>query len=321
MSNLVTVFGGSGFVGKYVVRALCKAGFRVRVAMRRPHLGHELRVMGAVGQVQLVQANVKNPESVARALIGTDAIINLVAILSEKGKQTFSKVIEEGAKNIAEAAKTAGIKKLIHVSAIHDPETGSKYAQTKTAAENAIKELIPSATILRPSVIFGTEDEFFNKFAAMSRVTPAMPLIGGGKTLFQPVYVGDVARAIMAVLNNDACAGKTYELGGPKTYSFAEIIKYIQATINRPRMYLSVPRGGMEFAGNIWDAIFRLIPFADPPFTGDQMKLLKSDNVVSDKSLGFKDLGIGELSSVEAICPTYLYRFRPQGQFQPKIVG
>ncbi len=321
MSELVTVFGGSGFVGKYVVRALCKAGYRVRVAMRRPHLGHELRVMGAVGQVQLVQANVKNPESIARAVDGADAIINLVAILVEKGKQKFSSVIEEGAKNIAEAAKVAGVKKLVHVSAIHSDETGSKYAQTKTAAENAIKELVPSATILRPSVIFGTEDEFFNKFAAMSRITPIMPLIGGGKTLFQPVYVGDVAKAVMAALTSEKAAGKTYELGGPKTYTFEEIIRYIQATINRPRAYMGVPRGLMEFFGNIWDGIFRLIPFADPPFTGDQMKLLKSDNVVSEKSLGFKDLGIGELSSVEAICPTYLYRFRPHGQFEPKVVG
>lgn len=321
MTQLVTVFGGSGFVGKYVVRALCKAGYRVRVAMRRPHLGNELRVMGAVGQVQLVQANVKNPESVARALEGVDAVINLVGLLSEKGSQTFHNVVEEGAKNVAEAAKAAKIKKFIFMSAIHNDESGSKYAQTKSAAENAVKSAIPSATIIRPSVIFGVEDDFFNKFAAMSRLTPIMPLIGGGKTLFQPVYVNDVASAFVAALQNPKAEGKTYELGGPETYSFEQIIKYIQKEICRPRLYVNIPLGLMQFGGSILDALFRINPFAEPPFTGDQMKLLKYDNVVGAKSLGFKDLGINETTSVEAIAPSYLYRFRPHGQFEPRVVG
>jgi uncharacterized protein YbjT (DUF2867 family) len=320
MSELVTVFGGSGFVGKYVVRALCKAGYRVRVAMRRPHLGNDLRVMGAVGQVQLVQANVKNSESVARAVAGSDAIINLVAILFEKGSQKFEAVVEEGAKNIANAARDAGISKFVQISAIHDVATGAKYAIAKDAAEKAIKEIIPTATILRPSVIFGTEDQFFNKFAAMSRITPIMPLIGGGKTKFQPVYVNDVAGAVIAALNSANAQGKTFELGGPKTYTFEEILRYIQTTINRPRIFASVPLGLMAFKGSIIDFASRFIPFMKPAFTGDQMKLLKADNIVADGALGFKDLGIDETTTVEAIAPSYLYRFRPHGQFEPRVV-
>lgn len=321
MTQLVTVFGGSGFVGKYVVRALCKAGLRVRIAMRRPHLGHELRVMGAVGQVQLVQANVKNAESVARALEGADAVINLVGILYEKGKQKFDNVVEEGAKNIANAAKNQKIKKLVYVSAIHNIECGSKYAIAKDSAEKACLEAVPSATILRPSVIFGTEDQFFNKFAAISRLTPIMPLIGGGKTLFQPVYVGDIAKAVMAALTNEKAQGKVYELGGPKTYSFGELIKYIQKEIDRPRLYASIPLGLMQIMGSVTDFVFKFNPFAGPPLTGDQMKLLKFDNIVGEKSLNFKDLGIDDLVSVEAMVPSYLYRFKPRGQFEPRIIG
>lgn len=321
MTQLVTVFGGSGFVGKYVVRALCKAGKRVRIAMRRPHLGHELRVMGAVGQVQLVQANVKNLESVERAVEGADAVINLVGILYEKGKQKFDNVVEEGAKNIAQAAKSKNVKNLIYVSAIHNIESGSKYALAKDAAEKACLEAIPSSVILRPSVIFGTEDQFFNKFAAISRLTPIMPLIGGGKTLFQPVYVGDVAKAVVSALESEKAKGKIFELGGPKTYSFGELIKYIQKEIDRPRLYASVPLGLMQFMGSVTDFAFKFNPFAGPPLTGDQMKLLKFDNIVGEKSPSFKDLGINELVSVEAMVPSYLYRFKPRGQFEPRIVG
>lgn len=320
MTELVTVFGGSGFVGKYVVRALCKAGKRVRVAMRRPHLGHELRVMGAVGQVQLMQANVKNPESVARAVEGADAIVNLVGILFEKGKQKFENTMSDGAKNIADAAMAQGIKNFVHVSAIYNDQSGSKYAIAKNEAEKAVLAANSDAKILRPSVIFGTEDQFFNKFAAISRLTPIMPLIGGGKTLFQPVYVGDVANAVLKALDSDKAKGKIFELGGPKTYSFGDIIKYIQKTIDRPRLYVSVPLGLMQFFGSITDFVFKFNPFAGPPLTGDQMKLLKFDNIVGEKSLGFKDLGIDNLTSVEAFVPSYLYRFKPRGQFEPRVV-
>lgn len=317
MSELVTVFGGSGFVGKYVVRALCKAGKRVRVAMRRPHLGNDLRVMGVVGQVQLVQANIRNAESVERAIDGADAVINLVAILNEKRKQTFDGTVHHGARLVSEAAKAKGIKKFIQISAIGaDKNSKSDYAVAKAMAEDVVLKNIPTSTILRPSVIFGPEDNFYNKFAAISRLTPIMPLIGGGQTKFQPVYAGDVAEAVLAALDSTDAQGKTFELGGAETYTFEQIIKYIQATIARPRAYMKVPFGLMKFGGGVLNLLTKFIPFLDAPFTGDQIELMKTDNVVSGKALGFKDLGITELVSVEALAPTYLYRFRPHGQFE-----
>ena len=205
MSNdVIVVFGGSGFVGRYVVRALAKAGKRVRVAMRRPHLGQDLRVMGDVGQIQLVQANVRNADSVARALEGATGVINLVGILYESGKQTFAATQLEGAQIVAAQAAKAGITRFVHMSALGaDPASASKYGRTKGEAEKAVLDLVPQATILRPSIIFGAEDNFFNQFAAMARVTPALPLIGGGQTRFQPVYVGDVADAVMAAITRD----------------------------------------------------------------------------------------------------------------------
>ena len=317
MSELVTVFGGSGFVGKYVVRALCKAGKRVRVAMRRPHLGHELRVMGDVGQVSLVQANVRNVESVARAVEGADAVVNLVGLLYEKGKQKFETTMSEGAKNIAEAAKAQGIKRFVQISAIGADTNGkSKYAQAKGQAEEAVSSIIKTATILRPSVIFGVEDGFFNKFAAIERFSPIMPLIGGGQTKFQPVYVGDVARAALAAIDNENAQGKVFELGGPNQFTFEQILRYISKETARPRAFLKIPFGLMQFLGNINDFIFRLNPFSGPPFTGDQIELMRIDNVVSEKAKGFKDLGITDLINIEAIVPSYLYRFRPHGQFE-----
>ncbi|MEN9873562.1 MAG: hypothetical protein RL186_459, partial [Pseudomonadota bacterium] len=215
--ELIVVFGGSGFVGRYVVRALAKAGKRVRVAMRRPHLAADLRVMGNVGQIQLVQANVRNAESVARALQGADGVVNLVGILFEKGKQTFDATQMQGAQTIATCAAAAGITRYVHMSAIGaDPASASQYGRTKGAAEAEVTKLVPTATILRPSIIFGPEDDFFNRFAAMARISPALPLIGGGHTRFQPVYVGDVARAVVKGLDT---GGGLYELGGPQTYS------------------------------------------------------------------------------------------------------
>lgn len=320
MAKLVVVFGGSGFVGKYVVRALCKAGIRVRVAMRRPHLGHELRVMGDVGQVQLFQANVRNAPSVARALEGADAIVNLVGILSEKGKQKFDDVIFEGAKNIAEAAKAAGIATFVQLSAIGaDSNSKSKYAIAKAKAEEAVKHALPTATILRPSVIFGVEDGFFNRFAEIARYAPFMPLIGGGTTKFQPVFVADVAKAIETVITNSNFAGKTFELGGPSIYSFEQILRYITSETSRPRAFVKLPFGLIQFLGNITDAVFKIYPFAEPPVTGDQIELMRQDNVISEKALGFVDLGIQNLATVEAIVPSYLYRYRPHGQFEPRI--
>jgi uncharacterized protein YbjT (DUF2867 family) len=315
-SDVIVVFGGSGFVGRYVVRALAKAGKRVRVAMRRPHLAVDLRVMGDVGQIQLVQANVRNADSVARALEGADGVVNLVGILFEKGKQTFDSTQGQGANIVATAAAAAGITRYVHMSAIGaDAASKSNYGRTKGEAEAAVLAAIPSATILRPSIVFGPEDDFFNRFAAMARITPALPLIGGGGTKFQPVYVGDVAQAVLKGLDT---GGGTFELGGPRTYSFKELLAYIIAQIERPRFLAPLPFFMAQIMGNVMDAVFRLNPFAGPPLTGDQVKMLKSDNVVAADAKGFADLGVQNLESVESIVPSYLVRFKPYGQFQAR---
>jgi uncharacterized protein YbjT (DUF2867 family) len=317
--DVIVVFGGSGFVGRYVVRALAKAGKRVRVATRRPHLAVDLRVMGDVGQIQLVQANVRNADSVARALVGANGVVNLVGILFEKGKQTFDSTQSQGARIIAEEAAKAGITRYVHMSAIGaDPASPSNYGRTKGEAENAVRQALPSATLLRPSIIFGPEDNFFNQFAAMARVTPALPLIGGGETKFQPVYVGDVAHAVLKGLDS---GGGTYELGGPQVYSFKQILAYIVAQIERPRFLAPLPFPIAGLMGSVFNAVFKLIPFAAPPLTDDQVKMLKTDNVVSPTAKGFGDLGVTQLETVEAIVPSYLVRFKPYGQFQVRTKG
>lgn len=317
--KLVVVFGGSGFVGRHVVRALCKAGARVRVAMRRPHLGADLRVCGDVGQVQLVQANVRDTPSVARALEGADAAVNLVGLLFEKGRQTFDDVQAQGAANVAEAAKAAGVTAFVHMSAIGaDAASTSAYGLTKAKAEAAVRAVLPDAVILRPSIIFGPEDDFFNRFGDMAKMSPALPLIGGGKTRFQPVYVGDVAAAVVAGLSRPDAAGRTFELGGPRTYSFRELLEFILRETARPRLLVNLPFPIAQALGSAADAVFRFNPFAGPPLTGDQVVMLKSDNVVADGALTLADLGVAPLETVEAITPTYLYRFRPYGQFQTK---
>jgi uncharacterized protein YbjT (DUF2867 family) len=314
--DVIVVFGGSGFVGRYVVRALAKAGKRVRVAMRRPHLAVDLRVMGDVGQIQLVQANVRNADSVARALEGATGVVNLVGILFEKGKQTFDSTQLDGARTIAEQAAKLGIARYVHMSAIGaDTGSASNYGRTKGAAEEAVKALVPSATVLRPSIVFGPEDDFFNRFAAMARISPALPLIGGGETKFQPVYVGNVAQAVLKALDT---GGGTYELGGPRTYSFKELLAYILVQIERPRFLAPLPFFAAETLGSIMSAVFKLNPFAGPPLTDDQVKMLKSDNVVSAGAKTFSDLGIDQLETVESIVPTYLVRFKPYGQFQAR---
>lgn len=317
--KLVVVFGGSGFIGRYVVRALCKAGARVRVAMRRPHLGADLRVCGDVGQVQLVQANVRDAASVGRALEGADGCVNLVGLLFEKGRQTFADVQATGAATVAAAASAAGVAAFVQMSAIGaDPASRSAYGRTKAQAEAAVRGAFPAATILRPSIVFGPEDDFFNRFADMAKMAPALPLIGGGKTRFQPVHVGDVAAAVVAALGRPDAAGKTYELGGPRTYSFRELLEYIMRETARPRLLVNLPFPIAQTMGKVADAVFRFNPFAGPPLTGDQVEMLKTDNVVGADALTLADLGVGPLETVEAITPTYLYRFRPYGQFQTK---
>lgn len=315
--KIVTVFGGSGFLGRHLVRTLCKQGWRVRVATRRPHLAGDVKLAGDVGQVQLVQANVRNRPSIKRALENADAVINLVAIMYERGAQTFAGTQSLGASNIASLAAQTGIKRFVYVSAIGaNLKSHSLYARTKAEAEAATLAAIPTATILRPSIMFGPEDGFFTRFARMARLTPVLPLIGGSSK-FQPVYAGDVADAIAAALARPDAQGKTYELGGPRTYTMKELLQYITHEIDRPRMLLPIPILFAAPMGYTVGALSKLNPFFGPPITGDQVQLLQSDNIVSPGAKTLADLGVTNLESVESIVPTYLWRHRPHGQFQP----
>lgn len=316
--QLVTVFGGAGFVGRHVVRALARGGVRVRVPMRRPHLGHELRVLGDVGQIQLVQANVRFSDSVNAALMGADAVVNLVGALSEQGAQSFRALHVDAARTIAEAAAARGITRMAQVSAIGAAAKGAHYARTKYEGEQAVRAALPSAVILRPSIVFGPEDAFFNRFAQMATVSPLMPLIGGGKTRFQPIFAGDLADAICAALDMPTAQGRVFELGGPRTYSFKELLQYVMSETHRQRPFLALPFFAAQPLGLLLQWGFKLIPFADAPLTGDQVTMLRRDNVAGvDPQAGLiGDLGISALESVEAIVPSYLWRFRPYGQFQ-----
>lgn len=323
--ELVVVFGGSGFIGKQVVRALAKRGARVRAVMRRPHLGHELRVMGDVGQIQVMQGNVRFPESVERALEGADAVVNLVAVLHESGKQNFEALHVEGARTIAEACAKRGVKRLVHMSALGAAPAGANYARTKYRGERAVLEHVPGATMLRPSIVFGPEDAFFNRFGAMAQVADAiplgaLPLIGGGKTRFQPIFVGDVAEAVCAALEKHEARGRVYELGGPRIYTFKELMQFLLAQINRRVPLLPIPFFLAQAMGAVLGTLFKLVPAAAPPLTSDQVAMLKRDNVVgADPSADtIEDLGVGPLETIEAITPTYLWRFRPYGQFQTR---
>lgn len=319
MSDVITVFGGSGFIGRHTVAALQAAGKRVRIAVRRPHLAHEASI-GRVGEVQVVQANLRDPESVRRAVEGATGVVNLVGILAEGGKQTFAAIQAQGAAEAAKAAAAAGVDRFVQVSAIGaDANSKSAYARSKAEAEAAVRAAIPAAVILRPSVVFGPEDGFLNRFAAMARSAPALPLIGGGRTRFQPVYVGDVAAAIVAGLDNPEARGRTFELGGPNVYTFREILDFIQRETQRKRPYARLPFGVAGLMGAAAGTLLRLVPIAEPPITADQVEMLKSDNLVGlsgDPTIGtLKDLGVTELETMEVIAPTYLWRFRPYGQF------
>lgn len=329
-NKLVTIFGGSGFLGRYTARQLVRSGYRVRVAVRRPHLAGDVRLAGGPGWVDIVQANVRDKASVARAIEGCGAVVNLVGILHEKGRQSFEAVQSEGAINIAQGCADAGIERLVHISAI-GADSGAKadYAKTKGDAEIAIREILPQAVILRPSIVFGPEDDFFNRFAAMSAhpissVLPFLPAIGGGSTKVQPVYAGDVADAITKAVGLDDASGKTYQLGGPRVYTFSEIYNFIGETIDRKRFALPLPFFVAKPLGLAIGTVFRYVwplssgIFGAPPITGNQVEMLKTDNVVADNVLTLADLGVTELESVEAITPSYLYSFRPYGQYHQK---
>lgn len=315
IDTLVTVFGGSGFLGRHVVRALAKRDYRIRVGVRRPELAGHLQPLGKVGQIHAVQANLRYPASVRTALRDSHVAINLVGILSKSGAQTFDAVVAEGAATVAKAAAAAGAR-MVHVSAIGaDARSASAYARAKAAGEKAVLAAVPSATILRPSVMFGPEDQFANRFAALARMSPVLPLIGGA-TKLQPVYVGDVATAIADAVDGKAKAGATYELGGAEVLTMREIIEAILEITDRERMLIPLPFGLARFKA-------AFLQFAPGAFklTPDQVTLLERDNVVSDaaKAAGLTLEGLGITpDSLEAIAPQYLWRFRPQGQFQRK---
>jgi NADH dehydrogenase len=309
MSSLVTVFGGSGFVGRYAVRALAGAGHRIRGGVRRPNLGNYLIPMGAVGQIQLVKADVTDEASVAAALRGSTAVVNLVGVLYESGHQRFQAIHADAAAAIASAAKAAGVETFVHVSAAGAAEDSeSSYARTKAEGERRVREAFPAATILRPSLVFGPEDNFFNRFAALARLFPVLPLIGGGHTRFQPAYVGDVGEAIAFCLANSATAGRTYELGGPRVYTFRQLLELILIETNRRRWLVPLPFPLAMLKAHV----LQLLP--NPLLTCDQVRLLRHDSVVAADALTFADLGI-EPDCVEAIVPAYLWRFRRGGQF------
>ncbi|MBR1268978.1 complex I NDUFA9 subunit family protein [Bradyrhizobium sp. AUGA SZCCT0222] len=316
--TLVTIFGGSGFLGRNVVRALAKRDYRIRVAVRRPELAGHLQPLGRVGQIHAVQANLRYPASVEAAMRDSQIAINLVGILTEGGAQSFDAVQTKGPETIAKAAAAVG-GRMVHVSAIGaDENSPSGYGRSKAAGEQAVLAAVPSATILRPSLMFGPEDQFTNRFAALARMSPALPLIGGGETRMQPAYVGDVATAVAEAVDGKAKPGATYELGGPEVLTMREIMEIILSITERKRALVSLPFGLAKL-----NALFLQFAPGALKLTPDQVAMLRSDNVVSDAAkaagLTLEGLGIAP-DSMEAIAPQYLWRFRAAGQFQRKTV-
>lgn len=314
MSNgIVTVFGGSGFIGRYLVQRLAQDGWSIRVAVRHPARAAFLKPLGEIGQITPLCVPVQDHEAIAAALHDADAAVNLTGLLYEGGRQRFDAVHVSAPKAIAESAAAKGLSAMVQVSAIGaDPQAAAAYARTKGAGEAAVLQAFPKATILRPSVVFGPEDGFFNRFAEMARFAPALPLIGGGRTRFQPVYVDDVARAVVQALKDPASQGKTYELGGPRVYSFKQLMELLLKTTGRRRALVNLPFG----VAKLQAAFMELLPV--PPLTRDQVTLLRSDNVVSEGALTLADLGV-EPTTVESIIPGYLGKYRVGGQFADRM--
>jgi uncharacterized protein YbjT (DUF2867 family) len=308
--RVATVFGGSGFVGRYVVKRLARQGYIVRVAVRDPEAALFLKPMGAVGQIVPLFASVTNEATVKRAIEGADVVVNAVGILTESGSASFQAIHAEGAERIARIAAASEVARLVQISAIGaDTASPSRYGASKGAAEQAVLRAFPSATILRPSLVFGQEDKFFNRFAEIARLSPIMPVICGD-TKMQPVYVGDVADAVMAALTSSTAAGKTYELGGPRVWTFREILGFILKQTRRNRRLVDIPMGIARFQASIMQHV------PGKPLTPDQLLMLEKDNVVSDGALGLGDLGITP-TPVELIVPAYLSRFQPGGGKRP----
>lgn len=311
--GLVTVFGGSGFIGAQAVRQLAKRGWRVRVAVRAPTTANELLPLGDVGQIQLVRCDIGDPASVAAAMRGANAAVNLVGALYEAPGRSFQKLHVEGARHIAEAARAAGVTRLVQISSIGaDAESPAAYARSKAGAEAEARAVYPDAVILRPSIVFGNGDGFLNRFAQMAQLAPALPLIGGGETRFQPVHVGDVAEAIARATTDAGAAGRTYELGGPAVYSFKDLLTLILRETGRSRALLPLPFPVARAIGSAAEmvALFGLAP----PLTRDQVLMLETDNVVAPGALTLADLGV-QPTGLEAIAPSYLWRYRRGGQF------
>lgn len=314
--TLVTVYGGSGFLGRHVVRALAKRNYRIRVAVRRPELAGFLQPLGRVGQIHAVQTNLRHAPSVEMAARDAQVLINLVGILYERGRQRFDAVHTYGAEQVALAANAHGAR-MVHVSAIGaDPNSPSAYGRSKANAEQLVIAAQPSTTIMRPSIIFGPEDDFFNRFAALARISPMLPLIGGGLTRFQPVFVGDVAAAIADAVDGKTRPGTIYELGGPDVRTFKELMQFVLTTIERKRLLVSLP----FFVARMQAMFLQYIP--KPLLTPDQVELLRSDNLVSEAAKSeartLQGLGI-EPEPMEAIVPSYLWRFRKTGQFRKRL--
>jgi NADH dehydrogenase len=311
--KIVTLIGGSGFIGRHIVRALAKRGYRIRVACRRPDLAGHVQPLGTPGQIMPVQANVRFPASLAAACDGATAVVNLTGVLSSRGAQSFDAIHVFGAEASARAAKAAKAQVFIQMSALGaDADSGSEYGRTKAAGEAKARAAFPGAIILRPSIVFGPEDNFFNQFAGLSRLAPALPLIGGGQTKFTPLFVGDLAEAIARLIDKGEASGLTYELGGPEVFSFKQLMEFTLETIGRKRLLVPVPWPIAKVMGTVMG----LLPFA--PLTADQVELLKTDNVVSEAAAreGRDLTGLGITGrSIQGIVPSYLYRYRRAGQF------
>lgn len=315
MSQLVTIFGGSGFVGRYVAQRMAQAGWRVRVAVRRPNEALFVRPYGVPGQVEPVACNIRDDASVRAALQGADAVVNCVGILVEEGQNRFDAVQAAGAGRIARAAAEAGIARIVHLSAIGaDPDADSAYARSKAAGEAAVQQACPEAIILRPSIIFGPEDQFFNRFAAMTRMSPFLP-IAGAETRFQPVHVVDVAEACVRGATGAAAPG-IYELGGPEVASFRALMQQMLAVIQRRRIIVAMPTVLARVLATTFDTLSALSLglFTNRILTRDQLINLGRDNVVSGNALCFAYLGITP-TALSAVLPEYLWRYRPTGQF------
>ncbi|MGF1650255.1 MAG: complex I NDUFA9 subunit family protein [Hyphomicrobiaceae bacterium] len=315
-SPLVTVFGGSGFVGRYVVREMAQRGWRVRAAVRRPDLAGHLQPMGLPGQIHPVQANVRFPASVAAAVQGADAVVNLVGILAASGRQTFEALQHEGAETVAKAARAAGVARFVQMSAIGaDANSPARYARTKALGETAALTAYPDAMVVRPSIVFGPEDEFFNRFAKMAVSSPVLPLIGGGRTRFQPVYVADVAKAVALGCVGAARPGTIYELGGPEIASFRTLLERTLEWSGRKRGFVSLP----FWAAKLSALFSKPLPSGLRPLTVDQVRMLEVDNVVSQAAINeartLQGLGILEPTAMSAVVPDYMIQYRPRGQF------